>query len=91
MSNETKFEDKCYILSDLWMNYRVESEFSDFLKYNDLGLPLAYSIGEDIVKSTEVAENLIIETFDLLLAAVGVEDSGFDTLEDILILVEGNK
>jgi len=80
----TSFENKAIILADVWLNFRNDDEFQDFVTYNDLGLPLAYAISEEIVKTTELASNFINETFDLLLAGVGVEDTGFESLDDIL-------
>jgi hypothetical protein len=66
------------------MDYRGDVEFQDFIEYNDLGLPLAYAISEGIVEKTEIASNFINEAFDILLAALGVEDTGFESLEDML-------
>jgi hypothetical protein len=83
----TTFENKCYILSDLWMNYRSEDNLKDFIWYNDIGLPLSYMLSEDIVQSTPEAMKLVEETFDLLLAAVESEDKGFDSLDEILSLL----
>lgn len=80
----TSFEDKCDILADIWLNYRDEEDFKDFIEYNDLGLPLAYAIGEDIVKITPIAEKFINETFELLLAGLEIEDTGFETLDEML-------
>lgn len=84
----TPFSDKVSILADLWMNYRNDVEFVDFIEYNDIGLPLAYVIDNDIVKTTEVSTAFIEETFDLLLSALDVEDTGFESLDDILELDE---
>jgi hypothetical protein len=83
---ETTFDNKVAILSQLWLDYRDDEEFTDFIEYNDLGLPLAYAISTNIVKSTPTAEKFINETFDLLLAGLDVEDTGFETLEDVLEL-----
>ena len=80
---QTTFSNKVDILSELWLNYRDQAEFQDFLEYNDLGLPLAYLIGADVVKSTDMSNRLIEETFALLLAGLGIEDEGFETLDDI--------
>jgi hypothetical protein len=80
----TTYDNKCFILADLWLNYRTDEQFEDFAEYNDLGLPLAYSIMESIVKSTDVAEGFINETFDLLLAGLEIEDTGFDSLDEML-------
>ncbi len=68
----------------MWMDYRGDVEFQDFIEYNDLGLPLAYAISEGIVEKTDIASNFINEAFDILLAALGVEDAGFESLEDML-------
>lgn len=78
------------ILADLWLNYRDDEEFKDFIAYNDLGLPLAYMITTNIVQSTAVADNFINETFDLLLAAMETEDAGFDSLDDLLGFESGD-
>lgn len=86
--NSTSYTDKCAILADLWLNYRADEEFQDFTEYNDLGLPLAYAIDNDIVKSTEMAQRFVEETFDLLLASLDVEDSGFETLDELLGISE---
>ena len=80
----TTFENKCLILSDLWLNYRSDEEFEDFITYNDMGLPLAYALSEGIVNGTEMSTKFIDETFDLLLAGMSVEDTGFDNLDDLL-------
>ena len=81
----TLYEDKLAILSDLWLNYRRDEEFADFIEYNDLGLPLAYAISESIVESTEIAARFVEETFELLLEGLDVdEDTGFETLDDLL-------
>jgi hypothetical protein len=79
----TPIENKTAILSDLWLNYRNDEEFTDFIEYNDIGLPVAYAIDNGIVKGTELSEAFIKETFDLLLAALGIEDSGFETIEEM--------
>lgn len=80
----TSFETRCEILSDLWTKYRDQGDLEDFISYNDLGLPLAFAVDEELVKANKVGEILINETFDLLMQALGIDDSGFDSIEDIL-------
>lgn len=80
---QTSFGNKCEILGDLWLNYREDEEFKDFIEYNDIGLPLAYIIANHIVQTTPVAEKFVNETFDLLLSGMGVEDTGFESLDDL--------
>lgn len=80
----TSIETKCEILSDLWVDYRGEETFQDFIEYNDLALPLAFAIANSIVSITPKAEMFVTESFELLLAALGIEDEGFESLEDML-------
>jgi len=80
----TTFENKCGILADLWLNFRYEDEYSDFIAYNDLGLPLAYAITSDIVSVTERATAFIEETFANLLASLDIEDIGYEDLDSML-------
>ena len=80
----TPFEARVAILADLWLNYRMDEEFSDFIQYNDMGLPMAYFIENDMVEPKPIAINFINETFDLLLAGLDVEDTGFQDLDDLL-------
>ncbi len=80
----TTFSNKALILADLWLNYRDDTEFSDFVSYNDLGLPLSYAIANGVVESNPIAEKFVEETFALLLAGLGLEDTGFELLEDLL-------
>ena len=84
-NNSTTFENKCTILSDLWMQYRFEKQFEDFVQYNDIGLPLAFLIDEELVKPNPTAKAMIEETFELLLTALKIEDAGFDSLDELLV------
>jgi hypothetical protein len=80
----TTFDNKTGILADVWLNYRYDEEFADFIEYNDMGLPLAYAINEGIVNTTDLATKFVEETFDLLLAGLEIEDTGFDNLDDLM-------
>lgn len=82
---ETPFSDKCAILSELWMDYRQDEQFKDFIEYNDLGLPLAYAVYTEMVEPKDLSVKMINETFDVLLSGLGYEkDEGFETLDDVL-------
>jgi hypothetical protein len=81
----TTFFNKANILADLWMDYRDDEDFQDFIEYNDLGLPLAYALANNIIEENELVENFINETFSLLLLGLEIkEDTGFEVLEDVL-------
>jgi hypothetical protein len=80
----TTFDNKCAILADVWLNYRNDEQFEDFIEYNDMGLPLAYAISEGIVNTTDLATKFVEETFDLLILGLEIDDTGFESLDDIL-------
>jgi hypothetical protein len=84
MTDSTTFESKCDILAEVFTEMKNDADWVDFFEYNDLGLPLAYLLSTDIVKSTPKAQILVEETFALMLESAGdVEDIGFESLEEI--------
>jgi hypothetical protein len=80
----TTFHNKALILGQLWINYKAEDEWIDFFIYNDLGLPLAFAFAEGIINHTPTLEQYINETWDLFIEGLGVQDTGFDSIEELL-------
>jgi hypothetical protein len=87
---ETEFRNKCLILADLWLEYRDDEDWDDYIKFNDLGLPLAYMIANGIVeeKDSIIGHNFVNEAFNLLLVGLGLQDEGFELLDDVLQTAE---
>ena len=85
-NSSTLFSNKCEILAELWTSYRDDEEFQDFVRYSDLGLPLAYCVSSDIVFSEgdDPAGEIINETWDLFMAGLALEDTGFESLDQVL-------
>jgi hypothetical protein len=80
----TTAENKLKILSEIWLDYRDDDSFAEFVDYNDIGLPLSYFIYTEIVSPSPRADMYISETFDLLLASLGLEDDNFNSFEEML-------
>lgn len=80
----TPFGNRCSILGELWLDYKHDEEFEDFVEYNDLGLPLAFAISEGIIQTAPLVEQYINETWDLFIAGLDIEDTGFSTLDQML-------
>ncbi len=81
----TLFLAKAQILADLWMEYRDHESFKSFVNYNDLGLPLAYCYANSIVtEQRNGAIPLIEEAFRLLLELLGLQDVGYQNLDEVL-------
>ena len=82
----TPFETRCNILADLWLSYRDEVDFKDFVQYNDVWLPAAFIVSEELATPNDRLKLMINETFDLLLAAMDLEeDTGFESIDDMLV------
>lgn len=72
------------ILAEFWMENRDDEEFEEFVEYNDLGLPLAYSANANLVALTPSGQVIVEETFKGLLEMFELKDTGFEELEEIL-------
>jgi hypothetical protein len=84
MAGGNTFENKITILAELWMNYRDDEDLQDFVEYNDLGLPLAYFLMNEIVLPTSQSELYINETYDLFIASLQVADKEWESLDEVL-------
>ena len=71
------------------MDYKTDKYFKDFIEYNDIGLPIAFLIDNDLVEPTELAKRYVYETWSIFLAALEIkEDTGWESLEEIFRFVE---
>jgi hypothetical protein len=87
-SIETIFSNKCKILAELWLSYRDDVDFADFVDYNDLGLPLAYILENSIAVGNDESMKFIDESFDLLFKHLGIQDRGFEEFDELLSAAE---
>ena len=81
----TPTEVRVEILAELWMDYRDEEYFADFMTYADLGLPLSYLLRENVVTRNPETDRFIGDTWEMFLSLVALEDTGFETLGDVLV------
>jgi hypothetical protein len=85
----TSFESICAILSELWISYKQDKEFTEFVSYNDLGLPLAFLIDSELVSPSESAKKYIYETWEIFLVSLNLdEDAGWSSLQELFAYVE---
>ena len=76
--SKTPFSRKCEILGAFWFLYREDSEknqdWKDFFFYNDISLPLAYLVSNDIATMDEESNGEYIEeTWDMLCEFINVD------------------
>lgn len=85
-TTNTPFEKRCEILADLWLGYRNDETFEDFIKYNDLALPFAYGLANGLIEYSASAgiKSFINEAWDLFLTGLSIEDDNYETLDEVL-------
>jgi hypothetical protein len=76
---------RCEILGQFYSQYKEEKDFEDFMEFNDLGLPLAYFVSENLCEVSDDGVRYINETWELFIASLEIEDTGFTNLEDVFI------
>lgn len=80
----TTFENKTIILSELWLNYRDDEGFAEFIDYNDLALPFAFAISEGLIPPQESMVRFIEDAWDILLSTLNLEDGDYSKLDELL-------
>jgi len=78
----TDFYIKCDILRDFIVRY--EQEYKEFIEFNDIGFPLAYLHAEGLALASVDGQRFVEETWDLLLAELNLDDTGFEDLDHLL-------
>lgn len=80
----TDFSNKCKILSEFYIVYKDDDNLKDFIDFNDIGLPMAFLSHEGLVKINTEGERYIEETWNVLLASLNVEDTGFEDIDQLM-------
>ena len=81
----TSFLTKCEILAEVHLEATWNIDLNEFREYNDLGLPLAYSLDKDLIELKEGAEVYIEDTWNNLCKMLGVDnEEEFIDSEDML-------
>jgi hypothetical protein len=78
--------DKAGILGELWINFRDDEDFSNFIEYNDIGLPLAYYVAEGLVKEiSPLGEQYIVESFEMFIQAIELTEEEIESFDEITL------
>ncbi len=76
--------DKTGLLGQLWIDYRDNEDFSVFMEYNDIGLPLSYVVAEGLVPGlTNLGEDYIDETLEMFFKLLEITEEEVDMLPKI--------
>lgn len=78
------FADKTGILAQLWIDFREDEDFSAFMSYNDIGVPMAYYVAEGLVNGlTPLGEQYIEETIDMMFKLLDITEEEVSALDEI--------
>jgi hypothetical protein len=81
-------KNKSTILGQLWIDFREDEMMSDFIEYNDIGMPMAYFLSEGLVTPTVLAEEYVNETWALFLEVLNLSDEDVEDVEDLSTVLE---
>ena len=81
-----EIKDKAEILVQFTQDEFNSGEYEEFFDYNDLGIPLAIAIHNDLVTLTEQGVSLFNETwYDLCLLFNANPDLEYESIDDLTI------
>jgi len=84
---EDFFVLNCAILAELWNDYREEEEWSQFATENDLGLFLAYSLIEGLVRAeglSSAGKAHISDTWEVLCYTIDADpEKEYENIDDL--------
>jgi len=80
--------EKAQVLAEIWIDYRDDEAFEDFIEYNDIGLSLSYFVTEGLVTQTSnLGDNYIKESFDLFTSLISIEEEELEQLPHINLTI----
>jgi hypothetical protein len=78
------FADKTGILAQLWIDFREDENFTAFMEYNDIGVPMAYYMAEGLVTGlSPLGEQYIEESIDMMFKLLDITEAEVDDLHEI--------
>ena len=79
--------EKAEILVQFTQDNFNDEVYDDFFDYNDLGIPMAIAIVQDMVILTDKGEELINETWKELCEIFGADPEGqYESIDDVTSL-----
>ena len=79
-----EFADKTGILGQLWIDFRDDENFSAFMDYNDIGVPMAYYVAEGLVNGlTDLGKQYVEESIDMMFKLLEITEAEVDELDEI--------
>ena len=87
----TEFYYQTIILAELWEEYKDVDTFQEFYYINEIGLPLAWAVNQGLCQPSIEGINYIEHTFKNLMLWYEIEDTGFETLDEVMDAEENTR
>lgn len=73
------FSEKASVISSLWLEFKEDEDFSDFMEYNNVGCPLAYASTQGLIAQlTPQGIEIVEETFNQFIDEINVSEEEID-------------
>lgn len=78
MPTKTAFSTKCEILGNLWMWYKDtdHENWKEFFTWADLGLPLAYTVWQNLATAKTEGKSIVEETWNVFCELIDIDPNG---------------
>lgn len=85
----TPFDDRVEVLAGMmWIDSDVHQDYLDeFRATHELTINLAFAVEYDLCALTDKGRESINESFEKLLETMGVDDSGWHHIDDMVDLI----
>ena len=81
----TSFLTKCEILAEVYTESSWNEELAEFRHANDIGLPLAYMVSQDLTTANDKGEMFIESTWEELCLYLKVDNKKeYDSSDDMI-------
>lgn len=78
------FARRAELLGEMWMCYRDDEVFAEFLDYNDIGVPLAYAVSSGLALVSDEGRRMIDESYEMLLTVLGAPDADYEDFDALV-------
>jgi hypothetical protein len=83
--HETSLDEKAQIIVEFVQDFRESGEYEDYFNYNDLGIPLAIALAQDMADLTESGLQIFEETWRHLCELFDMDETAsYESIEDLM-------
>ena len=74
----------CKLLGSIYTDYKSAPQFAEFIKSNDIGMPLAYFYDCELAVPIDEGIDYVNDTWDALVNHLGIPNIEYESVEEII-------